>query len=157
VKDGGSGKLPKRNHTRYLQETLSMKDIGDLDDIINDLWKLISRPLTDPEFYLRIRVQPLHGIVLHGPPGCGKTMPVKSIAREVGIPLMAISALSIRRYYSEPEKKLCERFEEACEKAPCIIFMDEIDTKTPDRKCPEGGMERRFVAQILTWIDNITF
>jgi len=84
-------------------------------------------------------------------------MPVKSIAREFGITLIAMSAPSTRRYYSEREKNLCELFEEACEKAPCIIFMDEIDTKTPDRKCPEGGMGRRFVDQILTCIDNITF
>ena len=155
VYDGKSRKLPKRNQTCDPQETLSLKGFGGLDDIINDLWKLIGRPLTDPEFYLHTRVQPLRGIVLHGPPGCGKTALVKSIAREVGIPVLSLSARLIK-LFREPEKKLRELFEEAHEKAPCLIFMDTIEAITPDRECAEGGMERRILAQMVACIDDLT-
>ncbi|PUU76538.1 P-loop containing nucleoside triphosphate hydrolase protein [Tuber borchii] len=155
VKDGQSGKPPKRNDNREPPETMFLSDIGGLDDIINDLWKLIGRPLTDPEFCLHTRVQQLYGIVLHGPPGCGKTMLVKAIAQDIGVPLFSVwGSRFMKGMYREPEKKLREIFEEAYEKAPCLIFMDEIDAISPKWKGAEGGIARRIAAQLLACIDD---
>ena len=157
VKESESGKLPKRNGNCKPQEATFLSDIGGLDDIINDLWKLIGRPLTDPEFCLETRVQPISGIVLHGPPGCGKTMLVKAIAQEIGVPLISVWVPCIMSgIYEEPEKKLQEIFEEAHKKAPCLIFMEEIDAITSERESPKHGMARSFVGQMLACIDNLT-
>lgn len=106
---------------------------------------------------MHTRVQPASGIVLHGPPGSGKTMLVNAIAQEIGVPLIYLRTPWIMSgMYGEPEKKLKETFEEAHEKAPCLIFMDEIDAIISDKESTKHGMSRRIVAQMLACIDNLS-
>ncbi|KAJ2693069.1 Ribosome biogenesis ATPase rix7, partial [Coemansia sp. RSA 1285] len=120
--------------------------------------ELIVMPLKHPEIYLHTGVQPPRGVLLHGPPGCGKTLLANAIAGEVGVPFIQISAPSIVSGMSgESEKKLREVFEEARELAPCIVFIDEIDAITPKRENAQREMERRIVAQMLTCIDDISW
>lgn len=157
VKDGGSMKRQKQNDSREPPKNISLKDIGGIEDVINDLLELVAMPLAHPEVYLHTGVQPPRGVLLHGPPGCGKTMLANAIAGEIGLPFIAISAPSIVSGMSgESEKKLREIFEEAREKAPCLIFMDEIDAITPKRESAQREMERRIVAQMLTCMDDLT-
>ncbi|PWW74049.1 AAA-domain-containing protein, partial [Tuber magnatum] len=147
---------PPQNDSREPPKNISLMDIGGIEDVIEDLLQLIAMPLVHPETYLHTGVQPPRGVLLHGPPGCGKTMLANAIAGEIGLPFIAISAPSIVSGMSgESEKKLRELFEEAREKAPCLIFMDEIDAITPKRESTQREMERRIVAQMLTCMDDL--
>ena len=94
---------------------------------------------------------------MYGPPGCGKTMIANAIAGKIGFPFISVSAPSIVSGMSgESEKKLRDLFDEAREKAPCILFLDEIDAITPKRENAQREMERRIVAQMLTCMDDLT-
>ncbi|KAI5840274.1 P-loop containing nucleoside triphosphate hydrolase protein [Morchella snyderi] len=161
VKDGETTKRVKASSTstedRTPPKNITLKDLGGVDDIINDLLELIAMPLTHPEVYAHTGVSPPRGVLLHGPPGCGKTMLANAMAGELGLPFLAVSAPSIVSGMSgESEKKLRELFEEAREKAPCLVFMDEIDAITPKRESAQREMERRIVAQLLTCMDDLT-
>jgi ribosome biogenesis ATPase len=129
-----------------------------MESITTQLMELIGLPILHPEIYLSTGVEPPRGVLLYGPPGCGKTTIANALAGELGVPFISISAPSIVSGMSgESEKKLREIFEDAKNIAPCLIFMDEIDSITPKR---DGGaqreMERRIVAQLLTLMDELT-
>lgn len=135
---------------------ISLADLGGLDDVVQELGDLVILPMTRPQVYLSSNVQPPRGVLLHGPPGCGKTMIANAFAAELGVPFIAISAPSIVSGMSgESEKALREHFEEAKRIAPCLIFIDEIDAITPKRESAQREMEKRIVAQLLTCMDDI--
>lgn len=135
---------------------VSLTDLGGLDEVIEDLGDLVILPMTRPQVYLSSNVQPPRGVLLHGPPGCGKTMIANAFAAELGVPFIAISAPSIVSGMSgESEKALREHFEEAKRIAPCLVFIDEIDAITPKRESAQREMEKRIVAQLLTCMDDL--
>jgi len=135
---------------------VSLTDLGGLDEVIEDLGDLVILPMTRPQVYLSSNVQPPRGVLLHGPPGCGKTMIANAFAAELGVPFISISAPSIVSGMSgESEKALREHFEEAKRIAPCLIFIDEIDAITPKRESAQREMEKRIVAQLLTCLDDL--
>ncbi|KAJ2389811.1 Ribosome biogenesis ATPase rix7, partial [Coemansia sp. RSA 2603] len=151
------GKAPA-DRTRHTAPETRLSDLGGVDSCIEEVLELIVMPLKHPEIYLHTGVQPPRGVLLHGPPGCGKTLLANAIAGEVGVPFLQISAPSIVSGMSgESEKKLREVFEEARELAPCIVFIDEIDAITPKRENAQREMERRIVAQMLTCIDDLSW
>ncbi|KAJ1731763.1 Ribosome biogenesis ATPase rix7 [Coemansia biformis] len=161
----GRGRDPKRRRrekaadraTRAAPET-RLADLGGVDACIEEVLELIVMPLKHPEIYMHTGVQPPRGVLLHGPPGCGKTLLAHAIAGEVGVPFLQISAPSVVSGMSgESEKKLREVFDEARELAPCIVFIDEIDAITPKRENAQREMERRIVAQMLTCIDDLSW
>jgi ribosome biogenesis ATPase len=157
TKVGESNKRQKSTESREPPKNIRLKDIGGIEEVISDLLELIAMPLVHPEVYLHTGVQPPRGVLLHGPPGCGKTMLANALAGEIGLPFIAVSAPSIVSGMSgESEKKLRELFDEAREKAPCLVFMDEIDAITPKRESVQREMERRIVAQMLTCMDDLT-
>ncbi|KAI0050523.1 AAA-domain-containing protein [Auriscalpium vulgare] len=120
--------------------------------------ELVAMPLSHPEIYLHTGVQPPRGVLLHGPPGCGKTLLANAIGGELGLPFISISAPSIVSGMSgESEKTLRETFEEAKRVAPCLLFIDEIDAITPKRESAQREMERRIVAQFLTCMDELAW
>ncbi|CAH1756348.1 12200_t:CDS:10 [Entrophospora sp. SA101] len=132
-----------------------LSDLGGIDSCIEEVLELIAMPLAHPEIYLHTGVQPPRGILLHGPPGCGKTLLANAIAGELGVSFISISAPSIVSGMSgESEKKIRDVFEEAKDQAPCLIFVDEIDAITPKRETAQREMERRIVAQLLTCMDD---
>lgn len=135
---------------------VSCEDLGGADEVIKQLMDLMVLPLLQPEIYIKSKIQPPRGILLHGPPGCGKTMIVHAFAAELKVPFLAISAPSIVSGMSgESEKALREQFEEAKRLAPCLIFIDEIDSITPKRESAQREMEKRIVAQLLTCMDDL--
>ncbi|KAI8082551.1 P-loop containing nucleoside triphosphate hydrolase protein [Gilbertella persicaria] len=138
--------------------TAKLSDLGGIDHCIEEIMELIAMPLAHPEVYLHTGVQPPRGVLLHGPPGCGKTRLAHAIAGELGIPFFNISAPSIVSGMSgESEKKIREVFEEARDNAPCLLFIDEIDAITPKRETAQREMERRIVAQLLTCMDDLSW
>ena len=137
---------------------MSLKSLGGLDDVFAELMEVVGMPVLHPEIYLSTGIQPPRGVLLHGPPGCGKTTIANALAGDLGVSFINISAPSVVSGMSgESEKKVRELFEEARGLAPCIVFIDEIDAITPKR---DGGaqreMERRIVAQLLTCMDELT-
>lgn len=151
AEDGeGSGFIVSRPTTRY-------SDFGGIQTILQEVKELIEYPLTHPEVYAHLGVEPPRGILLHGPPGTGKTMLANAIAGESGACFLRISAPEVVSGMSgESEQKLRELFEEAVANAPSIIFIDEIDAITPKRETSQRGMEKRIVAQLLTSTDSLS-
>lgn len=148
-------KKPKIEHT---PPSITLSSLGGLQSVTTQLMELVGLPILHPEIYQTTGVEPPRGVLLYGPPGCGKTTIANALAGELQVPFINISAPSVVSGMSgESEKKLREIFEEARSLAPCIIFMDEIDAITPKR---DGGaqreMERRIVAQLLTLMDELT-
>ncbi|KAJ2607522.1 Ribosome biogenesis ATPase rix7 [Coemansia sp. RSA 1365] len=135
-----------------------LADLGGVESCVEEVLELVVMPLKHPEIYVHTGVQPPRGVLLHGPPGCGKTLLAHAIAGEVGVPFLQVSAPSVVSGMSgESEKKLREVFAEARALAPCIVFIDEIDAITPKRENAQREMERRIVAQMLTCIDDLSW
>ncbi|KAF8150970.1 P-loop containing nucleoside triphosphate hydrolase protein [Crassisporium funariophilum] len=135
-----------------------LSDLGGVDACIEKMLELVAMPLTHPEIYLHTGVSPPRGVLLHGPPGCGKTLLAHAMAGELGVPFISISAPSIVSGMSgESEKTLRDTFEEAKRVAPCLLFIDEIDAITPKRESAQREMERRIVAQFLTCMDDMSW
>lgn len=154
--DEGKAKRQKADkENRDPPKNMFLKDLGGIDDAVNQLLEFVAFPLMHPEVYEYTGVPIPRGVLLHGPPGCGKTFLANALAGELGLPFISISAPSIVSGMSgESEKKLREIFEEAREKAPCLMFIDEIDAITPKRESAQREMERRIVAQMLTCMDG---
>ena len=135
---------------------VNLDDLGGVDHVIKQLEDLIVLPFFKPEIYVTSKIQPTRGLLLHGPPGCGKTMIANAFAAELGVPFISLSAPSIVSGMSgESEKALREHFEEARKMAPCLVFLDEIDAITPKRESAQREMEKRIVAQLLTCMDDL--
>ncbi|KAK2462964.1 hypothetical protein APHAL10511_005016 [Amanita phalloides] len=142
----------------YSPPTLRLSDLGGVEACIEKVLELVAMPLCHPEIYLHTGVPPPRGVLLHGPPGCGKTMLAHAIAGELGLPFISISAPSVVSGMSgESEKTLRDTFEEAKRVAPCLLFIDEIDAIMPKRESAQREMERRIVAQFLTCMDDMSW
>ncbi|KAI9661485.1 MAG: hypothetical protein M1831_003007 [Alyxoria varia] len=134
---------------------VSLSDLGGMDDVIKRLEKHVLLPLKFPARYYKKRKIP-RGVLLHGPPGCGKTMLCEALGAQLQIPFVRISAPSIVSGMSgESEKTLRNLFERAISVAPCVIFLDEIDAITPKRDNAHREMEKRIVTQLLTCMDDL--
>eukprot|EP00913_Durusdinium_trenchii_P022340 g20986.t3 len=133
-----------------------LEDLGGVDDILQDLRQLVVQPLSHPEVFSHLGVQPPTGVLLFGPPGCGKTKIAHAIAGTTGVPFFKIAATEIVSGMSgESEAKIRQLFQAATSAAPSLIFMDEVDAITPKRDSAGREMERRIVAQLLTSLDEI--
>jgi len=132
------------------------EDIGGLGRELEMVREMIELPLRHPELFERLGIEPPKGVLLYGPPGTGKTLIAKAVANEVDAHFITISGPEIMsKYYGESEGKLREVFEEAQEKAPSIIFIDELDSIAPKREDTKGEVERRVVAQLLSLMDGL--
>ncbi|MGD1004117.1 MAG: CDC48 family AAA ATPase [Methanoregulaceae archaeon] len=132
------------------------EDIGGLGRELQLVREMIELPLRHPEIFERLGIQPPKGVLLYGPPGTGKTLIAKAVANEVDAHFIALSGPEIMsKYYGESEKGLREKFEEAEQNAPSIIFIDEIDAIAPKRAEVQGEVERRVVAQLLSLMDGL--
>lgn len=135
---------------------VSLADMGGTAEIANKLLDMLILPLKDPQFLIESNMQTTRGILLHGPPGCGKTMLANALAAALKVNFIPIAAPSIVSGMSgESEKALRELFEEAKRCAPCLMFIDEIDAITPKRESAQREMEKRIVAQLLSCLDDI--
>ena len=117
---------------------------------------MVELPLRYPEIFERLGVDPPKGVLLHGPPGTGKTRLARAVANESDATFFHIAGPEIMgSAYGESEKRLRELFEEAAKAAPSIIFIDEIDSIAPKRGQVTGETEKRLVAQLLTLLDGL--
>ncbi|XP_053461321.1 nuclear valosin-containing protein-like isoform X3 [Nycticebus coucang] len=150
--------LQKKAKARGLEFQISsvkFEDVGGNDKTLKEVCKMLVH-MRHPEVYHHLGVVPPRGVLLHGPPGCGKTLLAHAIAGELDLPILKVAAPEIVSGVSgESEQKLRELFEQAVSNAPCIIFIDEIDAITPKREVASKDMERRIVAQLLTCMDDL--
>ncbi|KAK2498295.1 hypothetical protein MC885_017562, partial [Smutsia gigantea] len=150
--------LQKKAKARGLELQISnvkFEDIGGNDTTLKEVCKMLIH-MHHPEVYHHLGVIPPCGVLLHGPPGCGKTLLAHAIAGELDLPILKVAATEIVSGVSgESEQKLRELFEQAMSNAPCILFIDEIDAITPRREVASKDMERRIVAQLLTCMDDL--
>ena len=131
-------------------------DVGGIGETIKQLREMVELPLRYPELFTRLGVDPPKGVLLHGPPGTGKTRLAQAVANESDAEFFTINGPEIMGSgYGESEKKLREVFEEATRVAPSIIFIDEIDSIAPKRTQTPGEAEKRLVAQLLTLMDGL--
>uniref|UniRef100_A0A668ADY9 Nuclear VCP like n=1 Tax=Myripristis murdjan TaxID=586833 RepID=A0A668ADY9_9TELE len=135
--------------------TVKFEDFGGNEETLTEVCKLLIH-MRHPEVYQQLGLVPPRGFLLHGPPGCGKTLLAQAVAGELELPMLKISAPELVSGVSgESEQKLRELFSQAVTSAPCILFIDEIDAITPKREVASKDMERRIVAQLLTCMDDM--
>ena len=135
---------------------INYDDVGGMGDTIQQLREMVELPLRYPELFTRLGVDPPKGVLLHGPPGTGKTRLARAVANESEASFFTINGPEIMgSAYGESEKHLREVFEEATKNAPAIIFIDEIDSIAPKRSQVHGEAEKRLVAQLLTLMDGL--
>ncbi|MCW3979655.1 MAG: CDC48 family AAA ATPase [Candidatus Bathyarchaeota archaeon] len=132
------------------------EDIGGLDEEIRRIREMVELPLRHPEIFQRLGIDPPKGVLLHGPPGCGKTLLARAVANESEANFYAINGPEIMsKFYGESEARMRKMFEDAEKNAPSILFIDEIDAIAPKRSEVTGEVERRVVAQLLASMDGL--
>ncbi len=132
------------------------EDIGGLGRELQLVREMIELPLRHPEIFEKLGIKPPKGVLFYGPPGTGKTLIAKAVANEVNAHFITLSGPEIvSKYYGDSEKALREKFNEAEQNAPSIIFIDEIDAIAPKREEVHGEVERRIVAQLLALMDGL--
>jgi len=136
---------------------INYDDVGGMEETIKALREMVELPLRYPELFTRLGVDPPKGVLLHGPPGTGKTRLALAVANESDAQFFTINGPEIMgSAYGESEKRLREVFEQAERSAPAIVFIDEIDSIAPKRGQVSGEAEKRLVAQLLTLMDGLS-
>ena len=136
---------------------VTYEEIGGLKGQTKRMREIVELPLRHPEVFNRFGIEPHSGILLYGPPGCGKTLIAKVLASESEANFYSINGPEImNKYYGETEARLRDIFKEAKENSPSVIFIDEIDAIAPKREEAYGDVEKRVVAQLLALMDGLT-
>eukprot|EP00754_Rhynchopus_humris_P041475 Rhum_TRINITY_DN25040_c0_g1::Rhum_TRINITY_DN25040_c0_g1_i1::g.181007::m.181007/K13339/PEX6, PXAAA1; peroxin-6 len=139
-------------------QKVSWKDIGGLKEAKEEILECIHLPLTQPQLFSDSGLKPRVGILMYGPPGCGKTLLAKGVATECGLNFISVKGPEmLNMYVGESEKNIRELFAKARKAAPCVVFFDELDALVPNRgaKGDSGGVMDRIVAQLLTEVDSL--
>ncbi|MFA5254215.1 MAG: CDC48 family AAA ATPase [Methanoregula sp.] len=135
---------------------IQYEDIGGLERELQLVREMIELPLRHPEIFEKVGIKPPKGVLFYGPPGTGKTLIAKAVANEVDAHFLTLSGPEIMsKFYGDSEKALRDKFHDAEENAPSIIFIDEIDAIAPKREDVQGEVERRIVAQMLALMDGL--
>jgi len=133
------------------------EDMGGLHEEIQRVREMVELPLRHPELFQRLGIEAPKGVLLHGPPGCGKTLLARAVANESEANFFSINGPEIMsKFYGESEARLREIFQQAQQNAPSIIFIDELDAIAPKREEVTGEVERRVVAQLLALMDGLS-
>ena len=137
-------------------KAFAYEDVGGLRRELDRVREIVEFPLRFPEVFERLGIDPPKGVLLHGPPGCGKTLIARAVAHETEAAFFPINGPEIiHKYYGESEARLREVFEQAARQAPSIVFLDELDAIAPKRDRVVGDVEKRVVAQLLTLMDGL--
>jgi transitional endoplasmic reticulum ATPase len=137
-------------------QPIAYEDIGGLKRELNRIREIVELPLRYPELFERLGIDPPKGVLLHGPPGCGKTLIARAVAHETDARFFAVNGPEIiHKFYGESEAHLRKIFEDASRNSPSIIFLDEIDAIAPQREKVVGDVEKRVVAQLLALMDGL--
>ncbi|MCJ7505762.1 CDC48 family AAA ATPase [Candidatus Bathyarchaeota archaeon] len=138
--------------------TVKWEDVGGLLDVKQELMEAVEWPIKKPEVFKRVGVQPPKGILLYGPPGCGKTMLARAISTESEANFISIKGPEIfSKWVGESEKAIREVFRKGRTAAPSIIFFDELDSVIPRRGMgyADSGASERVISQLLSEMDGI--
>ncbi len=148
--------IGEKNDSLHGVPLVSYEDIGGLTGEIKKVREMIELPMRHPEIFEKLGVEAPKGVLLFGVPGTGKTLLAKAVANESNAHFISISGPEIMsKFYGESEARLREIFKEAREKAPTIVFIDEIDSIAPKREEVTGEVERRVVSQLLSLMDGL--
>ncbi len=135
---------------------VTYEDIGGLQDVVERVREMVELPLKRPDLFARLGIEAPKGVMIYGPPGCGKTLIARAVATETQAHFIHVNGPEIiHKFYGESEAKLREIFQEASRRAPSIIFLDEIDAIAPRRSAVVGDVEKRVVAQLLALMDGL--
>jgi len=149
-------KVELEKDLQEFHEGITYEDIGGLKDTIQKIREIIELPIRHPELFKKIGIDPPKGVLLHGPPGTGKTLLAKAVAYETDAHFISISGPEIMsKFFGQSEENLRNVFEEAKDKAPSIIFLDELDSIAPKREEGKSQVESRIVAQLLSLMDGL--
>lgn len=136
--------------------TEKWEDIGGLSNVVNTLRESVELPIKSPELFKKLGITPPKGIILYGPSGTGKTMIVKALAHESELNFISIKGSELdSQWYGETENALRNIFRKARQSAPCIIFIDEIDSFTPKREGNINNVDHKVVGQLLALMDGL--
>ena len=134
---------------------ITLNDVAGLEAVKRSLREAIVLPLKRPDLFTGSR-QPWRGILLHGPPGCGKTMIAKATAGDIDATFFNVSAATlVSKWMGESEKLVKRLYEVAKEKQPSIIFIDEVDSLTQSRTENENDAMRRVKTQLLASMEGL--
>jgi len=149
------GEPVKREDEEKLND-VGYDDIGGCRKQMAQIREMVELPLRHPQLFKNLGIKPPRGILLYGPPGCGKTLIARAVANETGAFFFLINGPEIMsKMAGESEGNLRKAFEEAEKNAPAIIFIDEIDSIAPKREKAQGEVEKRIVSQLLTLMDGM--
>ena len=141
---------------REAEDIVTYDDLGGMEREVAKIREMIELPLSHPEIFERLGMTPPKGVLLHGLPGCGKTLLARAVAHESDAEFIYVSGPEIiQKFYGESEAQLRKIFDDARKRAPCIIFFDEINSLAPKRERVEGEVEKRVVAQLLALMDGL--
>ncbi len=137
--------------------SVTLDDVGDLAEVKQTLTESVLWPLTYPDTFARLGVTPPRGVLLYGPPGCGKTYLVKAIAGTGKANVLSVKGAELlSKWVGDSERAVRELFRRAREAAPTLIFLDEVDALAPTRgQATDGGTTDRVVAALLTELDGV--
>ncbi|MEM1164826.1 MAG: AAA family ATPase [Planctomycetota bacterium] len=156
VGGSSSSSRAKRDAPAATPASVSYEDVGGLGKQVHRIRETIELPLRFPEVFDRLGIDPPKGVLLHGPPGCGKTLIARAIAHETNANFFVISGPEIvHKHYGESEANLRKVWAEATRQGPSIVFIDEIDSIAPKREQTQGEVEKRIVATLLTLMDGL--
>ena len=152
--------LPERELDRKEEEEEEEPGYDDIGGCTKELAKireLVELPMHHPKVFTTVGVRPPRGVLIYGPPGCGKTMIAKAVAAETGAYFFLINGPEVMsKMAGESEQKLRQAFDECEKNSPAILFIDEIDAIAPRRDKAQGEVEKRIVSQLLTLLDGIS-
>jgi transitional endoplasmic reticulum ATPase len=137
---------------------VSWEDVGGLEEVKRTMSEIIELPLTSPESFRRIGIDPPRGVLLYGPPGTGKTLMAKAIANESNANFITAKGSDLlSKWYGESEQRIAEVFDKARQVSPAIIFLDELDALAPERGGGSGEPRatERIVNQLLSEMDGL--
>lgn len=145
------------DHRWQVEDTrLTFTDVGGLDDVKKVLHRMVVLPLSRPEVFARYGRRAGGGVLLYGPPGCGKTMLARGLAGECGLPFLVVRIEDVvDPYFGASERNLHDAFAAARDAGPCVLFLDELDALAYSRSKSAGDTGRRLVDVLLQELDSI--
>jgi len=138
--------------------TVHWDQIGGLEEVKEELREAVEWPLKNPELFKRMGIRPPKGILLFGPPGCGKTLLASAVATESEANFISIKGPEVfSKWVGESEKAIREVFRKARMASPAVIFFDEFDSLVPRRGMgyADSGVTERVISQLLTEMDGV--